>query len=141
MDVSNIEISGLKIHNMEKQGIIISGENNEISNNEIYDCVKENEITSKIIASGWSQSVFVIGKNKNSYFSKNIILKRNNITNNFGEGLYIQKCDGCFSISNNISNSFSMNIYIQESKNIIIDGNILRINSDKFDFDLLKLVE
>lgn len=137
MDVSNIEISGLKIHNMEKQGIIISGENNEISNNEIYDCVKENEITSKIIASGWSQSVFVIGKNKNSYFSKNIILKRNNITNNFGEGLYIQKCDGCFSISNNISNSFSMNIYIQESKNIIIDGNILRINSDKFDFDLL----
>ena len=136
MDVSNIKISGLKIHNMEKQGIIISGENNEISDNEIYDCVKENQITLNKITSGWSQSVSVIGKNKNSYFSKNITFKLNSITYNFGEGLHFQKCDGCSSISNNITNDFSMNIYIQESKNILIDGNIIRVNTDQFNSHL-----
>ena len=39
MDVSNIKISNLKIHNIQQYGIVISGENNEISYNEIYDCV------------------------------------------------------------------------------------------------------
>ena len=47
MDVSNIKISNLKIHNIQQYGIIISGENNEISYNEIYDCVLENKSTGK----------------------------------------------------------------------------------------------
>ena len=49
MDVSNIKISNLKIHNIQQYGIVISGENNEISYNEIYDCVLHHGVKITII--------------------------------------------------------------------------------------------
>ena len=136
MDVSNIKVNGLTIYNMRGYGILISGENNEISNNEIYNCVLDNRQTAKILTSGWNQSVSVWGKKFNSYFSKNIIFKKNIIRDTFGEGLHFQKCDGCEAISNNITNGFSMNILCDSSKNILIDGNVLRVNSEEYDSHL-----
>ena len=132
MDVSDIEIKGIKIYNMQQYGLVLSGENNEISNNEIYDCVQENKSMVKKLTSGWKQCVTVMGKKYNSYYSKNITFKNNNIRNSFGEGLYFQKCDGCSSILNNITNCFSYNIYCYSSKNILIDRNIIRVNSDEY---------
>jgi len=136
MDVSNVKISGLTIHNTQQHGIVISGEDNEISNNEIYDCVMENEKIGKTLDYGWSQCVASWGKNYNNGFSKNIIFKNNYIHDAFGEGLDFLKCDGCSAISNNITNGFSMNIYCDASKNILIDGNILRVNSEEHDSKL-----
>ena len=133
MDVDNVKISGLKIHNTQQHGIVISGENNEVSNNEIYDCVMENRNVGKTLEFGWSQCVATWGKNYNAGFSKNIVFKNNYIHEAFGEGLDFLKCDGCSAISNNITNGFSMNIYCDASKNILIDGNILRVNSDDYD--------
>ena len=133
IDVSNIKINGLKIHNMQQYGIIISGENNEISNNEIYDCVMDNQITSKILTSGWKQCVSVVGKNSNNYYSKNIVFKNNNIRDSFGEGLYFYKCDDCSSLSNNITNTYSNNLFIHSSKNIVIDSNLMRVTTGQFD--------
>lgn len=132
MDVDNIKISGLKIHNIQQQGIVISGENNEISGNEIYDCVMENKNVGKTLEYGWNQCVAAWGKNYNSGFSKNIIFKNNYIHEAYGEGLDFLKCDGCSAISNNITNGFSMNIYCDASKNILIEGNILRVNSEEY---------
>ena len=117
---------------MQQYGLVLSGENNEISNNEIYDCVQENKSMVKKSTSGWKQCVTVMGKKYNSYYSKNITFKNNNIRNSFGEGLYFQKCDGCSSILNNITNCFSYNIYCYSSKNILIDRNIIRVNSDEY---------
>ena len=133
MDVDNVKISGLKIHNTQQHGIVISGENNEVSDNEIYDCVMENKNIGKTLDYGWSQCVASWGKNYNSGFSKNIAFKNNYIHEAYGEGLDFLKCDGCSAISNNITNGFSMNIYCDASKNILIDGNILRVNSNDYD--------
>ena len=133
MDVSNIKISNLKIHNIQQHGIVISGENNEISYNEIYDCVLENKLTGKKLEFGWKQCVASWGKNYNNNFSKNIIFKYNKIYNSYGEGLDFLKCDSCYAIGNEITNGFSMNIYLDASKNIVIDSNILKVNSSDYD--------
>ena len=138
MDVTNIKISGLTIINMREHGLLISGENIEISNNEISNCVIGNRETSKILTSGWNQTVSIWGKKYNSYFSKNITFKKNYIRDSWGEGLHFLRCDGCEAISNNITNGFSMNIYCDSSKNIIIDGNVLRVNSEQWDSHLGK---
>ena len=132
MDVTNVKISGLKIHDTQQHGIVISGEDNEVSNNEIYNCVLENKDVGKTLDYGWSQCVAAWGKDYNSGFSKNIIIKNNFIHEAYGEGLDFLKCDGCSAISNNITNGFSMNIYIDVSKNIVIDGNILRVTSENY---------
>jgi len=133
MDVSNIKISGLKIHNTQQHGIVISGENNLVTNNEIYDCVLENKLVGKSLDGGWSQCVSSWGKNYNSGFSQNIIFENNYIHDAYGEGLDFLKCDNCSAIKNNITNGFSMNIYLDASKNILIEGNILRVTSDAYD--------
>jgi len=136
MDVSNIIISGVTIHDTQQHAIVISGENNGISNNEIFNCVLENKKLSKNITYGWSKCVEIRGKHNNSYFSNDILLNNNYIHDTWGEGLYFQKCDSCSSVGNNITNAFSMNIYIDKSKNIIINRNILRVNSDEHDSHL-----
>ena len=133
MDVSYVNISGLKIHNTQQHGIVISGENNLIINNEIYDCVLENKLVGKSLDGGWSQCVSSWGKNYNSGFSQNIIFENNYIHDAYGEGLDFLKCDNCSAIKNNITNGFSMNIYLDASKNILIEGNILRVTSDAYD--------
>ena len=79
MDVSNVKISGLKIHDTQQHGIVISGQDNEVSNNEVYNCVMENKATAKTLTYGWSQCVAAWGKNYNSGFSKNIAFKNNYI--------------------------------------------------------------
>lgn len=133
MDVSYVKISGLKIHNTQQHGIVISGENNLVTNNEIYDCVLENKLVGKSMDGGWSQCVSSWGKNYNSGFSQNIIFENNYIHDAYGEGLDFLKCDNCSAINNNITNGFSMNIYLDASKNILIEGNILRVTSDAYD--------
>ena len=90
MDVSNVKISGLKIHNTQQHGIVISGENNIVINNEIYDCVLENKLVGKSLDGGWSQCVSSWGKNYNSGFSQNIIFEKNYIHDAYGEGLDFQ---------------------------------------------------
>ena len=132
MDVTNVKISGLKVHDTQQHGIVISGEDNEVSNNEVYNCVMENKDIGITLDYGWSQCVAAWGKNYNSGFSKNIVFKNNYIHEAYGEGLDFLKCDGCSAISNNITNGFSMNIYIDVSKNIVIDGNILRVTSENY---------
>ena len=133
MDVSYVNISGLKIHNTQQHGIVISGENNLVTNNEIYDCVLENKLVGKSMDGGWSQCVSSWGKNYNSGFSQNIIFENNYIHDAYGEGLDFLKCDNCSAIKNNITNGFSMNIYLDASKSILIEGNILRVTSDAYD--------
>ena len=133
MDVTNVKISNLKIHDTQQHGIVISGENNEVSYNEIYNCVLENKYVGKTKEYGWSQCVAAWGKNYNNLFSKGILFKNNKIYNAYGEGLDFLKCDNCSSISNEITNGFSMNIYLDASRNIILDKNILRVTSDEYD--------
>ena len=57
MDVDNVKISGLTIHSNQHHGIAISGQDNEVSGNEVYDCVMENKDVGKTLDYGWSQCV------------------------------------------------------------------------------------
>ena len=49
-----------------------------------------------------------------------------------GEGLDFLECDTCSATGNIITNGFSMNIYIDASRNIVIERNILRVNTDTY---------
>ena len=45
--VQHINVSGLKIHDVQYQGILVTGHYNNIFNNEVYNCVLENKSKSK----------------------------------------------------------------------------------------------
>lgn len=131
MGGSNINISGLTVHDTQQHGIVVSGNNNNVFDNTVYNCVMENKATATTKEYGWSQCVAVWGTGGGN-LSKNIHFKNNVIYNGYGEGLDFLECDTCSAIGNKITNGFSMNIYIDVSRNILIEGNTLRVTSDAY---------
>ena len=127
LNSSNINITGLYIANMKQHAILMTGHNNKIIKNRIDGCVWENQGRAKTMTGGWSQCVAIWGV-KDGVFSTNTIVEENIIQFGFGEGLYFLNCDNCRAYKNNITNSLSNNIYIDSSKNIEIDGNLLKVN-------------
>ena len=126
-----VNISGLTVHDVQYQGIVVTGHYITVANNEVYDCSLENQSTAQTREYGWSQCVAVHGLSQ-GVMSTNILFKNNKIHEGFGEGLDFLECDTCSAIGNEITNGFSMNIYVDVSRNIVIDGNILRVNTDDY---------
>jgi len=126
-----VTFSGLTVHDVQYQGIVVTGHYITVENNEVYDCSLENESTAQTREYGWSQCVAVHGISQ-GVMSTNIIFKNNKIHEGFGEALDFLECDTCYAIGNEITNGFSMNIYIDASRNITIDSNILRVNTDSY---------
>ena len=127
----HVTISGLTIHDAQYQGIAVTGHYITVSNNEVYDCSLENKYTAKSREYGWSQCVAVHGISQ-GVMSTNIAFKNNKIHEGYGEALDFLECDTCSAIGNDITNGFSMNIYVDASRNIVIEGNILRVNTDAY---------
>ena len=127
----HVTISGLTIHDVQYQGIAVTGHYITVSNNEVYDCSLENKYTAKSREYGWSQCVAVHGISQ-GVMSTNIAFKNNKIHEGYGEALDFLECDTCSAIGNDITNGFSMNIYVDASRNIVIEGNILRVNTDAY---------
>ena len=128
---NNIKIIGLNIHDVDQEAIVVSGDNIEISNNIISNCVLESKNLRKDLTYGIHQCSSTLAKTQNNEFSKNIIFYNNSIENGYGEGIKLSYCDNCSIISNNITNALAMNMYIYSSKNLLIKGNILKvINQD-----------
>lgn len=94
MNANYVNITGLKIHDTQEHGIVVSGHNNHIYNNEVYNCVMNNKATAKTKSYGWSQCVAVWGAG-NGAFSSNIIFEKNYIHEGYGEGLDFLECDNC----------------------------------------------
>ncbi len=126
-----VKFSGLTVHDVQYQGIVVTGHYITVSDNEVYDCSLENESTAQTREYGWSQCVAVHGLSQ-GVMSTNIVFKNNKIHEGFGEGLDFLECDTCYAIGNEITNGFSMNIYIDASRNITLDSNILRVNTDAY---------
>ena len=127
----HVKISGLTVHDVQYQGIVVTGHYINVENNEVYDCSLENKSQAKTREWGWSQCVAVHGISQ-GVMSTNIVFKNNKIHEGYGEALDFLECDTCSAIGNDITNGFSMNIYVDASRNIVIDSNILRVNTDAY---------
>ena len=131
MMAQHVNVSGLTVHDVQYHGIVVSGHYNNIFDNEVYNCVLENKNTAKSREYGWSQCVAVWGTSW-GVMSTNIVFKNNKIHEGYGEGLDFLECDTCSAIGNIITNGFSMNIYIDASRNVVVEGNTLRVNTDAY---------
>ena len=131
MNSSYINITGVSIHRMKQQAILMSGYSNIINNNFIRGCVLENRQAPRTKTSGWNQCVAIWGLPYGG-FSRLITISENNITNSYGEAVYLLNCENCNVWGNVITNGLSANIYIDSSKNILINKNIIRVNSTEY---------
>ena len=131
-DSNNIIIKGLNIHNINQEAIIASGDNIDVSENEIYNCVSDSKNQGKNLNKGINQCITTLRKNQNKDFSTNITFSNNNIHDGYGEGIKFSYCDGCSAIGNTIINTLSMNIYLYSSKNLLIERNIIKVTNQNY---------
>ena len=139
IDCASLLIKGLYIHDINEQAIEVSGDNIEIFNNTIYSSSLNSKVLANNLIFGKAQCTNVVGK-KNNKNSKNIILKKNNIYNSYGEGISLLNCESCSVIGNNIQNTLSMNIFVNISEHILIDGNIIKITNNDYNSKFGKAV-
>ena len=127
----NVKVSGLHIHNVKKWGLLVSGENIVVENNHVHDCVMSNENSTADY--GWSQCVMTWAWDYNrGNMSKNVTWQKNYIHDAWGEGIDIILCDGCTARENNITNTFSVILYVDNSRNVVIENNVLRQTTEKY---------
>ena len=127
----NVKVSGLHIHNVKKWGLLVSGENIVVEDNHVHDCVMSNEYSTADY--GWSQCVMTWAWDYNrGEMSKNIVWQRNNIHDAWGEGIDVILCDNCVARQNTITNTFSVIIYVDNSRNVVIEDNVLRQTTEKY---------
>ena len=128
---SFINITGVSIYDMRQQAILMSGFSNLITRNDIQGCVMENRETARTKTSGWNQCVAIWGLPFGG-FSSHITISGNNISNSYGEAVYLLNCKYCSVSRNEITNGLSANIYIDSSRNIEITKNVIRVNSTEY---------
>lgn len=127
----NVKVSGLHIHNVKKWGLLVSGDNIVVEDNHVHDCVMSNEYSTADY--GWSQCVMTWAWDYNrGEMSKNIVWQRNNIHDAWGEGIDVILCDNCVARQNTITNTFSVIIYVDNSRNVVIEDNVLRQTTEKY---------
>ena len=127
----NVKVSGLHIHNVKKWGLLVSGENIVVEDNHVHDCVMSNEYSTADY--GWSQCVMTWAWDYNrGEMSKNVVWQRNNIHDAWGEGIDVILCDNCVARQNTITNTFSVIIYVDNSRNVVIEDNVLRQTTEKY---------
>ena len=127
----NVIVTGLHIHNVKKWGLLVSGFNIIVEENHVHDCVMSNKYSTAEY--GWSQCVMTWAWDYNrGEMSRNITWQRNTIHDAWGEGIDIILCDGCVAKENNITDTFSVILYVDNSKNVVVERNVLRQTTDKY---------
>ena len=127
----NVTVSNLTIHDTKMWGLLVSGFDIVVEDNEVYNCVMSNEYSTADY--GWSQCVMTWAWDYNrGEMSRNVTWQRNNIHDAWGEGIDIILCEGCTAKENNITNAFSVLLYIDNSRNVTVEKNVLRQNTDKY---------
>ena len=132
LNATNFEISGLTIHDVYKWALATSGRNIYIHDNEMYNCVMENEDEGS--DHGWSQCVASWGVDEaNGVLSTNITWENNLIHDSWGEGLDVILCDGCVARGNTVHDAYSVLLYCDNVRNVLVDGNYLYCTDDGHD--------
>ena len=128
----HVSVDGLIVHNCQRNGIIVSGDYVTIKNSEIYNTCLENE--GKKPDYGWAQALACYARNDLSgKASTNIVFENNSIHNNWGEGIDFLRCTESVAKGNKIINAYSCSLYLDASYNTKLDGNIIRVDTNKFD--------
>ena len=139
LDSNSINIKGLLFHEIKKEAIIVSGENIEISDNEIYHCSSDSKEKAPNLMFGESQCTSVLEQTNNVY-SKYIYFKNNHIYDSYGEGIKLLFCEYCSVTSNIIQNTLALNLYLYNSKNTLIEGNLIEVTKKDYNSKFGKAV-
>ncbi len=117
----NVKMSNLKVHDVWHNAFFVTGDGHVVEDSEVYNSVISN-LNGRTGSSGWPTAMGTQAKGANLR-STNITFRRNNIHNNWGEGLSALFVDRYHFHDNVIRDSWSVNIYLDNSADGIVERN------------------
>jgi hypothetical protein len=122
----NITFSGVVAHDCSSGGININGQGIIIEDSEVYSSNLDNSTREE--DASWNSGLKV------GLGGKDIILRRNKIYNNYGEGIAVTRGANVEVINNVIFDNYAIQLYIDNSYNILVDSNLIYCTENtKFD--------
>ncbi|MGZ3746977.1 MAG: right-handed parallel beta-helix repeat-containing protein, partial [Pseudobdellovibrionaceae bacterium] len=130
----NNTISKMNVHHAWEQGIVINGDYNTLEDSKVWQASYRNK-DSNLTGStgGWGMGVTAARNNDPAALKPGItsyvILRRNTIFNNWGEGISCFAADHCTMEDNIVYDNWATNMYLSDATNSVVQRNLIYISS------------
>ncbi len=115
-------ISNMNVHHCWSNGILINGDNCTVEDCRVWEISLENEFGES--QSDWA-SALSAARNINDGITKNAIIRRNIVYNNWGEGISTYEAEGTIIEDNIVFDNWSVNLYVSDARNVLVQRNII----------------
>ena len=112
----HITLRGMTIHNTHDHGIEINGQHVIVEDSTIF---LSNLINQDGSAEGWGSGLKV------SVGGQDIILRRNTVYHNWGEGIAVTRGVSVVVEDNTVYDNWAVNLYVDNSRDVVVDGNFI----------------
>lgn len=130
-EVDGVLIQNNVVHDIDYRGIGVNGSNIIIQDNEVYQTALMNTPLNGI-GGGWPAAIQTTPQYGPKTRSTNVIIRRNDVHQNHGEGIIGWFADGVLIEDNTVYNNFSVGVYIDNTLNGIVRDNYIYTDTSNF---------
>lgn len=132
-ECAHVTVRNCRIFNIRARAISASGDHLCFEENRIWNAVLENEDSaiSRVRAGGWAGAVQTWQRDDHRP-TTNVIFRRNDVRESWGEGIDALFCDGVLIEGNTVRDCYGALIYCDTSRNVRIEGNHLCFANERF---------
>jgi hypothetical protein len=127
IDGNRVTVSNNRIHNVDLVGLRVTGENIDVTGNEVYSACLTN-IRGARGSAGWPAAI-ATRKTSSGDVSTNVVFRNNYSHDNWGEGIDAHFLAGGVVDSNRLIDNYSVSIYSDDSRDIRIINNYMAVTS------------
>jgi hypothetical protein len=127
-DGTDVTIRNCLIHDMQDNGLLASGQQLLIENNQVWNVVLRNANN----ASGrglWGSSLHTV-RRPNFMPTLNVTIRNNVVHDTWGEGIGVYHTDGAVVQGNTVYDTYSVSVYLDQARNVQIDRNYVYVTGD-----------
>jgi parallel beta-helix repeat protein len=114
-------ISGLNVHNIYYNGILINGDNCIVEDCQLWESCRVNLNGTQ---TSWPSGL-TAARDGVDGITSNAIMRRNIVHNNWGEGFSTYQANGTIMRDNTVYDNWAMNIYVSDATNVTVERNIV----------------
>jgi hypothetical protein len=127
----NNTLGKMNVHHTWEQGVIINGDYNIVEDSQIWQAARHNSANPGSVV--WGTGMSAARNNSSSALKPGIasyaVFRRNNVFNNWGEGLSCFEADHCTMEDNIVYDNWAIDLYLSDATNSLVQRNMIYYSS------------
>ena len=121
---NNNKVSNMNVHHIWEHGIHAKGNSSIVEDCMVWQCAYSNSKRPGSPSAGYWSFGITAARGPNG-ITRDAVLRRNIVFNNWGEGLSTFEADGTIIEDNIIYDNWSVNLYVSDTRNALVQRNIV----------------